>query len=363
MPLPAGSVGARDGGTELHGGIYASPRGQGQETAQLRQDRQRAEAVLLKGPTCVGKTRLVVELAQRLPLRVISVDSACVYRGLDIGTAKPVPEERRLAPHHLLDLCPPEERYSAARFVEDARREIARARERGQAPVLVGGAMLYFRALEQGFAELPGADAALRGEIRKRARSEGWPALHEQLRDLDPKAAARISRNDGARIERALEVAQLTGRPISALWAESPAPAPAPAPKRYLKYALLPADRQEWRRRIEERFHAMMAAGWLDEARALKARNLDPGLPATRIAGYRQLLEHLNGEVSLEEAKARGIRATKALARRQLTWLRAEKDIVRLDSGVANGLAELERAIRAHWDFGGRRGTQVRDDN
>ena len=317
--------------------------------------------MLLKGPTCVGKTRLVVELAQRLPLRVISVDSACVYRGLDIGTAKPGPEERRLAPHHLVDLCPPEERYSAARFAEDARREIARARQRGQAPLLVGGAMLYFRALEQGFAELPSADSTLRGEIRKRAESEGWPALHEQLEELDPEAAARISRNDGARIERALEVVQLTGTPISALWADSPAP--APAPNRYLKYALLPADRQEWRRRIEERFHAMMAAGWLDEARALKARNLEPGLPATRIAGYRQLLQHLNGEVSLEEAKARGIRATKALARRQLTWMRAEKDIVRLDSGVADGLAELERAIRAHWNLGGRRGTQVRDDN
>ena len=305
------------------------------------------EAVLLKGPTCVGKTRLVVKLAQRLPLRVISVDSACVYRGLDIGTAKPGPEERRVVPHYLVDLCSPEERYSAARFVEDARREIARARERGQVPVLVGGTMLYFRALEQGFAELPGADSALRSEIRQKAESEGWPVLHDQLRELDPDAAARISPNDSARIERALEVLRLTGRPISALWADTR----GPGTNRYLKYALLPADRNSWRRQIEERFLEMMAAGWLDEARALKARNLEPGLPATRIAGYRQLLEHLNGEYSLDEAKVRGIRATKALGRRQLTWLRAERNITPLDAGIADCIAEMEVAIRANWDI------------
>ena len=157
------------------------------------------EAVLLKGPTCVGKTRLVVELAKRLPLRVISVDSACVYRGLDIGTAKPGPEERRIAPHCLVDLCSPHERYSAARFAEDARREIARAGELGQVPVLVGGTMLYFRALERGLADLPGADAVLRKAIQEHAGREGWPALHEQLKQLDPAAAARISPNDGAR--------------------------------------------------------------------------------------------------------------------------------------------------------------------
>ena len=315
--------------------------------------------MLLKGPTCVGKTRVVVELAQRLPLRVISVDSACVYRGLDIGTAKPGPEERRAAPHFLVDICSPQERYSAARFVEDASSEIVRARELGQVPVLVGGTMLYFRALEQGFAELPGADSALRGRIRETAESDGWPVLHEQLRELDPEAAARISPNDGARIERALEVLALTGTPISALWADTP----GRKPHRYLKYALIPSDRETWRRRIEQRFHAMMDAGWLDEARALKALNLEPGLPATRIAGYRQLLEHLNGDYSLDQAKLRGIRATKALGRRQLTWLRAEEDIARLDSGNADFVAELEAAIRANWGIRNRRRMEIPQDN
>ena len=315
------------------------------------------EAVLLKGPTCVGKTRLVVELAKRLPLRVISVDSACVYRGLDIGTAKPDPEERRIAPHCLVDLCSPDERYSAARFAEDARREIARARELGQVPVLVGGTMLYFRALEQGLADLPGADAALRKAIQERAGREGWPALHEQLRQLDPAAAASISSNDGARIERALEVLRLTGRPISEFWLD----APAAAPPAYLRFALIPEDRSAWRRRIEERFDEMMNKGWLDEARALHALRLDPGLPATRIAGYRQLLVHLDGQFSLDEARVRGIRATKALGRRQLTWLRAERDIIHLVAEDPQCAARVENEIHSHWHISGRRATPRED--
>ena len=343
-------------GSAIHGAN--APRKPGSDEAH-HGNRARVEAVLLKGPTCVGKTRAVVELAQRLPVRVISVDSACVYRGLDIGTAKPGPEEQRVAPHFLVDVCPPQERYSAARFVRDAQSEIARARELGQVPVLVGGTMLYFRALEQGFAELPSGDSALRGRIRERAQSEGWPVLHERLGELDPDAAARISPNDGARIERALEVLKLTGTPISALWADTP----APKPDRYLKFALVPADRESWRRRIEERFREMMAAGWLDEARALKALDLESGLPASRIAGYRQLLEHLDGEYSLDEAKLRGIRATKALGRRQLTWLRAEEGITRLDAGNADCVAQLEGAIRAHWDIRDRRGTDTREGN
>lgn len=311
------------------------------------------EAVLLKGPTCVGKTRLVVELAQRLPLRVISVDSACVYRGLDIGTAKPGPEERRVAPHYLVDVCSPKERYSAARFAEDARGEIGRARELGQVPVLVGGTMLYFRALEQGLADLPGADAALRKAIQARARREGWPALHEQLRRLDPGAAARISPNDGARIERALEVPRLTGRPISQLWSDDS----GAVPRSYLKFALVPEDRSAWRRRIEERFDDMINRGWLDEARTLRALRLDPGLPATRIAGYRQLLEHLDGQLSLEEARLRGIRATKALGRRQLTWLRAEEDIIRLFAEDLQCATRVENEIRSHWRIRAQRAT------
>lgn len=341
---------------ELGSGIPASnaPGRRGRRRATVASDGvppsrpragAKAEAVLLKGPTCVGKTRLVVELAKRLPLRVISVDSACVYRGLDIGTAKPGPEERRIAPHCLVDLCSPHERYSAARFAEDARREIARARERGQAPVLVGGTMLYFRALEQGLADLPGADAALRKAIQARAGREGWPALHEQLRQLDPAAAARISPNDGARIERSLEVLRLTGRPISEFWLDGS----GAAPSGFLKFALIPEDRGAWRRRIEERFEEMMERGWLDEARALRALKLDPGLPATRIAGYRQLLEHLDGQFSLDEARVRGIRATKALGRRQMTWLRAERDIIRLVAESPQCAARVENEIHSHW--------------
>ena len=311
------------------------------------------EAVLLKGPTCVGKTRLVVELAARLPLRIISVDSACVYRGLDIGTAKPGAEERNAAPHYLVDICSPEERYSAARFAEDARREIAQARAAGQVPVLVGGTMLYFRALERGFADMPGADPAVRRRIREQAATGGWPALHARLKALDPAAAARIAPNDAARIERALEVQQRTGRPISAHWTHAPAP-PA-AWHRYLRFALIPGDREAWRRRIEERFRDMLSRGWLDEARALRGLRLDPDLPATRIAGYRQLLEHLDGKCSLEEAAARGIRATKALGRRQLTWLRGEAEIERLGAESGDSAARLEAAIRTHWPVGGAR--------
>ena len=311
-----------------------------------------AEAVFLKGPTCVGKTRLVVELAARLPLRIISVDSACVYRGLDIGTAKPGLEERRVAPHSLIDVCSAHERYSAARFARDAGQEIVLARESGRIPLLVGGTMLYFRALEQGFAEMPSADAALRSEIQMRAAAEGWPALHAQLERLDSRAAARISPNDGTRIERALEVLRLTGRPISELWQE--APSKEANQHRYLKFALVPEDRHAWRGRIEERFHGMLKRGWLDEARELNALGLDPGLPATRIAGYRQLLAHINGEYSLDEATVRGIRATKALGRRQLTWLRAEQGITRIAAESSGCAAQLKLAIRANWDIGRR---------
>ena len=324
-----------------------APQGREQRTAIVLG--AQAEAVCLKGPTCVGKTRLVVELASRLPLRIISVDSASVYKGLDIGTAKPVPEDQRAAPHSLIDVCSPDERYSAARFVRDAGQEIALARESGQVPLLVGGTMLYFRALEQGFAEMPSADAALRSEIQMRAAAAGWPALHAQLEGLDPEAAARISPNDGARIERALEVLRLTGRPISRLWKD--APGLEANPHRYLKFALVPEDRHAWRGRIEERFQGMLKRGWLDEARAFNALGLDPGLPATRIAGYRQLLAHINGEYSLDEARVRGIRATKALGRRQLTWLRAEQGITCIAAERPDCAAQIEQAIRANWDI------------
>ena len=307
------------------------------------------EAVLLKGPTCVGKTRLVVELAARLPLRIISVDSACVYRGMDIGTAKPSAAEQSRAPHHLVDLCSPAERYSAARFARDARREIETARKAGQVPLLVGGAMLYFRALEQGFAAMPGADSAVRARIREQAAAQGWPALHARLKARDPITAGRVAPTDAARIERALEVLELTGRPISAHWTQAPQGASRP----YLKFALLPGDRTAWRRRIEERFHDMLARGWLQEAQALNSLRLDRDLPAARIAGYRQLFEHLGGACSLAEAIERGIRATKALARRQLTWLRAEEGIERLAAEEPECAARLESAIRAHWTIAG----------
>lgn len=274
------------------------------------------------GPTAAGKTGLAAELARRLDAEIVSVDSALVYRGLDIGTAKPSPRLRAEIPHHLLDLLDPAEAYSAGRFRRDALAAMEAVRSRGRLPILVGGTMLYFRALQRGLAPLPQADPVLRAALDAEAKRRGWPALHAELERVDPQAAARIRPGDSQRIQRALEVWRLSGVPLSALQAVQAQP---PEGWGFLKIALAPPSRQQLHAAIEHRFMDMMAAGFLAEVEGLYARgDLHPGLPAIRAVGYRQLWACLAGEFGLDEAVRRAIVATRRLAKRQMTWLRAE---------------------------------------
>ena len=278
------------------------------------------EAVLLAGPTCAGKTALALELAEHFPVEIVSVDSAQVYRGMDVGTSKPSAVIRARVPHHLIDVCDPAERYSAGRFRRDALELIPAIRARGRVPLLVGGTMLYFRALTRGIAPLPEADPGLRAQIDERARRMGWPALHAELVVCDPQAAARIRPADGQRIQRALEVLHLTGERLSELQLRA-----EPPPFALVSFALMPRDRAGLYAKIDQRFVEMMAEGFLEEVRALRARgDLDPDLPSLRSVGYRQLWSHLEGACGLDEAVAAGQRATRNLAKRQLTWLRSE---------------------------------------
>ena len=277
--------------------------------------------VLLLGPTGAGKTAVAIELAARMPAEIVSVDSALVYRGLDIGTAKPDAAMRAQVPHHLIDILDPAQPYSAGQFVRDAVATIDAIQARGRIPLLTGGTMLYFHALLHGLAELPEADPDLRRELDERAAREGTAALHAELARVDPQAAARIHPNDPQRIQRALEVFQLTGQPISELQASQRVPL---ADRNVVEVVLSPARRAVLHQRIEARFHAMMAAGFLEEVRDLRARgDLDAQTPSMRAVGYRQLWAHLDGAYGLEEAVRRGIVATRRLAKRQLTWLRA----------------------------------------
>lgn len=277
---------------------------------------------LLTGPTGTGKSDWAIRLAQAAPIEIVSVDSALVYRGLDIGTAKPARELRARLPHHLIDICDPTEGYSAGRFVRDAMAAIAAVHARRRVPVLVGGTMLYLRALLKGLAPLPQASAELRREIDERAVRAGWPALHGELARLDAEAAARINPNDSQRIQRALEVCLATGRPLSELQRETVSPLGGMPLK---AWALAPRDRPMLHQRLASRFHAMMAAGFLDEVRALHLRgDLTARHSSMRAVGYRQLWAHLEGECGLAEAVEQGIAATRQLAKRQLTWMRAE---------------------------------------
>jgi len=277
---------------------------------------------LLTGPTGTGKSDWAIRLAQVAPVEIVSVDSALVYRGLDIGTAKPARELRARLPHHLVDICDPVESYSAGRFVADAMTAIAAIHARGRVPLLVGGTMLYLRALLKGLAPLPQASAELRREIDARAARAGWPALHAELAQLDPEAAARINPNDSQRIQRALEVCQATGLRLSELQRETASPL---ADMPLNAWALAPRSRSKLHQRLADRFHAMLAAGFLDEVRALHARgDLTARHSSMRAVGYRQLWAYLEGECGLAEAVERGIAATRQLAKRQLTWMRAE---------------------------------------
>jgi tRNA dimethylallyltransferase len=288
---------------------------------------------VLTGPTGAGKTAWAVRLAETAPIEIVSVDSALVYRGLDIGTAKPSRALRARIPHHLIDICDPTESYSAGRFVADALEQISAIHGRGRVPLLVGGTMLYLRALLLGLAALPTAAPALRAELDARAAREGWPALHAELKRLDPEAAARIAANDGQRIQRALEVCLSSGQPISKLQQDTTSPL-AGWPLTY--WVLAPGDRSVLHERLARRFTAMMEAGFLDEVRALRDRgDLTARHPSMRAVGYRQLWAHLDGAYDLTEAVRRGIAATRQLAKRQLTWLRREKKAQWLDPDTA----------------------------
>jgi tRNA dimethylallyltransferase len=314
-------------------------------TEHIADARPRTPAVLLMGPTASGKTDLAVTLVQRGWCEIISVDSAMVYRGMDIGTAKPDAATLARAPHRLIDVVDPADAYSAGRFVADALREMDQIRDAGRVPLLVGGTMLYFRALQQGLAALPDADPQLRAELDARARTEGWPAMHQQLAHVDPDAAARIHPNDAQRIQRALEVFRLTGSPLSRLQAATRSPA---ARYRFVKLAAMPGDRATLHARIERRLDKMLEAGFLDEVRRLRARgDLHPGLPALRAVGYRQLWQHLAGETDLDTARTDAVRATRSLAKRQLTWLRAETGIRWLDSTSPSGYTVLSEQVES----------------
>jgi tRNA dimethylallyltransferase len=284
--------------------------------------------VFLMGPTASGKTDLAVELAQRRPCEIISVDSALVYRGMDIGSAKPDAATLRRAPHHLIDIRDPAEAYSAAEFRRDALGLIESILGRGRIPLLVGGTMLYFRALEFGLAELPEADAATRAALARELEQQGLPALHQRLRAVDPDAATRIHPNDPQRILRALEVHALTGQPLSRL--QRPVAGAFPYP--LLKLALAPHGREVLRARIALRFRRMLEQGFEDEVRRLWARgDLSEGLPALRCVGYRQMLGYLRGELDRARMEELAVTATRQLAKRQMTWLRSYPGLRWLD--------------------------------
>jgi tRNA dimethylallyltransferase len=301
----------------------------------------RPAAIFLMGPTASGKTALALALAERWPLSLISVDSALVYRGLDIGAAKPDRAILARHPHALIDIRDPEQAYSAAEFRADALAAMAAARAAGRMPLLVGGTGLYFAALERGLSALPTADAELRARLAEEAGRIGWAAMHARLATLDPVAAARIHPNDPQRIGRALEVIELSGRPLSAQQGQGG----ARLPYRVLKLVVAPSDRVELHARIAERFRAMLAAGLVDEVRALRARpGLSADLPSMRAVGYRQCWQFLDGALAAGDLEAAGIAATRQLAKRQYTWLRGELDAIWLDAGASQAAAERRMA-------------------
>ena len=294
------------------------------------------------GPTASGKTAVSLGLTLRLPLEIVSVDSAQVFRDMDIGTAKPDRATLAKYPHHLIDLISPEERYSAARFRADALRVMAEITARGRIPLLAGGTMLYFKALREGLSDLPQADAELRRGIDAEARQRGWPALHAELAALDPAAAARLRPTDAQRIQRALEVVRLTGAPLAESLARRTEAAP---PYRLIQLALLPSDRAVLHERIAQRFDAMLAAGLIEEVRGLRRKyRLDAGLPSMRCVGYRQVWEFLEGSCSQAELREKGIAATRQLAKRQLTWLRSWPGAETFDCLADDLVARVARA-------------------
>ena len=276
------------------------------------------KAIFLMGPTASGKTALAIELRKVLPVELISVDSALIYRGMDIGTAKPDAEELRAAPHRLLDILDPAQAYSAADFRRDALAEMAEITAAGRIPLLVGGTMLYFKALLEGLSPLPSADPEIRAKIEQQAAEQGWDVLHQQLAEIDPVAAARIHPNDPQRLSRALEVFFISGKTLT---------------YQVHQFAIAPASRELLHQRIEQRFHQMLASDFEAEVRALFARgDLHTDMPSIRCVGYRQMWSYLEGEISYDEMVYRGVCATRQLAKRQITWLRGWDGVHWLDS-------------------------------
>ena len=287
------------------------------------------KAVFLLGPTASGKTAAALALAERFPAEIISVDSAQVYRGMDVGTAKPDAAERAKVPHHLIDIVEPTDAFSAGRFRDAVMKLVPEISARGRLPILAGGTMLYFRALTRGLSDLPVADPEVRAALEAQAARVGWPAMHARLSEVDPVIAQRLKPTDAQRIQRALEVHQVSGEPLSTLQARE---APPPLPFEILQLALEPSDRGVLHERIAVRFRAMLANGLVEELVALRARHdLHAGLPAMRSVGYRQAWEVLEGSAPRETLEERGIAATRQLAKRQITWLRSMENLERYD--------------------------------
>lgn len=300
--------------------------------------------IFLMGPTAAGKTGLAVQLVEHFPMEIVSVDSALVYRGMDIGTAKPDAETLARAPHRLIDIRDPAGSYSAAEFREDALAAIEAIHAAGRVPLLVGGTMLYYRALQQGLSDLPSASPGIRAEIEAEVARKGWPAMHEELARLDPQAAKRIHANDPQRIQRALEVIRLTGRPLSELQTGGEDGA---FPYRLLKLVICPRPRALLHERIRLRFSQMLDAGFLDEVRRLHAApGLHADLPAMRAVGYRQAWAFLDGRSGPDEWLEKAVAATRQLAKRQLTWLRKEADALWYDPGQDGVEFEVFETVR-----------------
>jgi len=298
-------------------------------------------AILLMGPTAAGKTAVALRLAARFKLEIVSVDSAQVYRYMDIGTAKPDGQTLATVPHHLIDILDPSDRYSAARFCEDASRALAAIHSRGNIPLLVGGTMLYFKALKEGLSQLPPADPHTRVAIEAMAEASGWSALYAELERIDPITTARLEPTDPQRIQRALEVYYLTGQPLSALIARGRS---SPLPYRTIPIALEPSERTKLHERIAQRFEAMLGLGLIEELRGLRERfELDASLPSMRAVGYRQVWQYLEGGFGLATLRQKGTAATRQLAKRQLTWLRSWGEARRFDC-LADDLAEQVEA-------------------
>lgn len=319
-------------------------------------DAAKPPAIFLMGPTASGKTALAVELVQRFPMDIISVDSALIYKGMDIGTAKPDAELLAKAPHRLISFLDPAESYSAADFRTDALREMADITARGRIPLLVGGTMLYFKVLREGIADLPSADEQVRAQLLVEAAQKGWPALHAELQQIDPVAAARIHPNDPQRLQRALEVYRATGRTLTDWQQQQKASGVDDSwggdagsfPYRVINIAVCPPDRAILHKRIAARFHAMLEQGFYNEVKALYERgDLHPDLPSIRAVGYRQMWDCLAGKTSYAEMEERGIIATRQLAKRQITWLRSWPDLNWFDSDDPNLLENVLKILPA----------------